>query len=331
MDVIRKVFVAGPASAARQALVRRLTARGLGADQIDTWDEDALSLYDQSALRAYLRNSTPDQIYIAVGPWGRPGDSQSRRGSYMADALLGPVQLIHEAMYAGVRKLLFIASHQVYGGCPVLPVAEEDFAFARPDRLRDPLAIAHMAGIRLCEAYTYELGELLGLTYRSVVVGNLYGPGDELKPSKAGELVTLMRHIHQAKTFKLASVNVRASGFRRTDWLYADDMAEACIGLLGLSDRSYGLLTHENRPHLNLGSGKAHTTLEVAQAVARVVGYRGQLIVEGDSGSDEGEDFYLDTHRMRSTGWVPQMELEAGLAHMYRDYRQQEQRMAAAP
>lgn len=330
MGAIRRVFVAGPASAARQALVRRLTARGLSADQIDTWDEHELSLYDQAALRAYLRNSTPDQIYIAVGPWGLLGDSQSRRGSYMADALLGPVQLIHEAMYAGVRKLLFIASHQVYGGCPVLPVAEEDFAFARPDRVRDPLAIAHMAGIRLCEAYTYELGELLGLTYRSVVVGNLYGPGDELLPSKAGELVTLMRRIHQAKAFKLASVNVRANGFRRTDWLYVDDMAEACIDLLELSDRSYGVLTNESRPHVNLGGGRAYTTQEVVQAVARVVGYRGQVIVEGDFG-DEGEDFYLDTHRMRSTGWVPQVALETGLMHMYQDYRQQEQRVAAAP
>lgn len=329
MDAIRRVFVAGPASAARQALVRRLKAGGLLAEQIDTWDESDPSLYDQTAVRAYLRNATPDQIYIAVGPWGTPSDSRSRRGSYMGDALLGPVQLIHEAMYAGVRKLLFIASHQVYGACPVLPVAEEDFAFARPDRVRDPLAIAHIAGIRLCEAYTHELGELLGLSYRSVVVGNLYGPGEELQRSKGGELVTLMRHIHQAKMFKLASVNVRANGLRRADWLYADDMAEACIGLLGLSDRSYAVLTNENRPHINLGSGRAHTILELAQAVAKVVGYRGHVIVDEDIG-DENADFYLDIHRMRSTGWAPQIELETGLAHMYRDYRQQEQRMAAA-
>ncbi|QHE87164.1 NAD-dependent epimerase/dehydratase family protein [Hydrogenophaga sp. BPS33] len=329
MNAIRKVFVAGPASAARQAIVRRLMASGFVADQIDTWDESDHSLYDQAAVRSYLRDSTPDHIYVAVGPWGNPSDNSSRRGTYMGDALLGPVQLIHEAMYAGVRKLLFIASHQVYGGCPVLPMAEEDLAFARPDRAREPLAIAHMAGIRLCEAYTHEFGELLGLTYRSVVVGNLYGPGDDLQPSTAGELLTLMRHIHQAKTFKLSSVNLRCNGFRRADWLYVDDMAEACIGLLDLPDRSYRLLTDERRPHVNLGSGRASTTLELAQAVAKVVGYRGCLNVDGDV-ADEGADFYLDTHRMRSTGWAPQIELETGLAHMYRDYRQQEQRLAAA-
>lgn len=329
MDTIRKVFVAGPASAARQALVRRLKASGLSAKQIDTWDERELSLYDQTAIRSYLRNSTPDQVFIAVGPWGSSRDSHSRRGSYMADALLGPVQLIHEAMYAGVRKLLFIATHQVYGSGSVLPMAEEDLAFARPDRVREPLAIAHMAGIRLCEAYTHELGELLGLAYRSVVVGKLYGPGDDLTPTKSGELLTLMRHIHQAKVYKLASVDIRSNGFRRSDWLYVDDMAEACIGILGLSERSHRLLTNENCPQVNLGSGAVNTTQELAQAVARVVGYRGQVRVEDDV-ADEGEDFYLDTHRLRSTGWAPQVNLETGLAHVYRDYRQQEQRLAAA-
>lgn len=329
MDGVRKVLVAGPASAARQALVRRLMANGLLAEQIDTFDESELHLNDQAGVRSYLRNSMPDQIYIAVGPWGNPRDSVSRRGSYMGDALLGPVQLIHEAMFAGVRKLLFIASHQVYGGCPVLPIAEEDLAFSRPDRVREPLAIAHIAGIRLCEAYTHELGDLLGLTYRSVVVGNLYGPGDDLQKSKAGELVTMMRHIHQAKAFKLSSVNIRSNGQRRTDWLYADDMAEACIGLLALSDRSHGLLTRESRPQLNLGSGRASTTLELAQAVAKVVGYQGHLIVDGDF-ADESEDFYLDTSRICSAGWSPQVDLETGLAHMYQDYRQHERRCASA-
>jgi GDP-L-fucose synthase len=329
MKTIQKVFVAGPASAARHAIVRRLKANGLSAEQIDTWEEDELNIYDQAAVRSYLRSSMPDQIYIATGPWGNPSDSQYRRGSYMADALLGPVQLIHEAMYAGVRKLLFIASHQVYGGGPVLPFAEEDLAFARPDHLREPLAIAHMAGIRLCEAYTHEFGANLGLSYRSVVVGNLYGPGDGLDLSRTGELLALVRHIHQAKVFRLSSVNIRSNGLRRADWLYVDDMAEACIGLLGLSERSHHILTEANRSHINLGSGKASTTLELAQAVARVVGYQGQLQVDGNL-SDEGSDFFLDTHRMRSTGWEPYVDLDTGLAHMYRDYRQQERKLAAA-
>lgn len=329
MNTIRKVFVAGRASAARNAIVRRLRARGLSAKQIDTWDENELSLYDQASVRAYLRRAAPDQIFIAEGPWGNPSDSQHRRGSYVGNALLGPIQLIHEAMYAGVRKLLFVASHQVYGGCPVLPIAEEDLVFARPDPIHEPLGIAHLAGVRLCEAYTHEFGEALGLSYRSVVVGNLYGPGDCIGPWHSSELLGLMRHIHQAQSFKLSSVNVRSNGNRRSDWLYVDDMADACIGLLGHPTRSHQLLTRASHSHINVGSGAPITMPELAQAVAKVVGYEGELRVDDDL-VDERGDFFLDTHRVRSTGWTPQVDLMTGIAHMYKDYRLQERRLAAA-
>lgn len=329
MKKVRKVFVAGPANAARSALVRRLKANGLNEDQIDTRDEDELNICDQVAVRSYLRASNPDQIYITSGPWGNPSDSHHRRGSYMAEALLGPVQLIHEAMFAGVRKLLLVASHQVYGGCSVLPFAEEDLSHARPDQFRNPLAIAHTAGIRLCEAYTHEFGDVLDLQYRSVVVGPLYGPGDDPDPSKAGELQALMRHIHQAKVFKLSSVSIRSNGQRRADWLYVDDMAEACIQVVGMSDPVYNALTSPNRLHLNLGSGKACTTLEIAQAVARVVGYKGELKVESGL-TEDSQDLVIDTHRMRSTGWEPQIGLDAGLVQMYRDYKEQARKLASA-
>lgn len=329
MKNVRKVFVAGPANAARGALVRRLMAHGLTDDQIDTRDEDELNIYDQAAIRSYLRNSIPDQIYITVGPWGNPSDSHQRRGSYMADALLGPVQLIHEAMYAGVRNLLFVASHQVYGNCPVLPIAEEDLSHARPDHLRNPLAVAHTAGIRLCEAYTHEFGELLGLKYRSVVVSQLYGPGDEPDKGKAGELHALMRHIHQAKIFRLSSVSIRCNGLRRADWLYVDDMAEACIQVLDMPGPIHGALTTPSRSQLNVASGQACTMLELAQAVARVVGYRGELKLESGL-ADESEDIVIDTYRIRSTGWEPQVGLDAGLVQMYSDYKQQVRKLASA-
>lgn len=329
MNTIRKVFVAGRASAARDAIVRRLRARGLSSKQIDTWEEDELSIYDQASVRAYLRKAAPDQIYIADGPWGSPLDSGHRRGSYVGNALLGPVQLIHEAMYAGVRKLLFVASHQVYGGCPVLPIAEEDLLYARPDPIREPLGIAHLAGIRLCEAYTHEFGEALGVSYRSVVVSNLYGPGDGIGQSESSELLGLMRHMHQARSFKLSSVNVRSNGNRRTDWLYVDDMADACIGLLGSPTRSHQLLTRATRSHINVGSGASMTMPELARAVAQVVGYQGEVRVDDDL-VDESGDFLLDTQRVRSTGWEPQVALMAGLAQMYKDYRLRERKLAAA-
>lgn len=329
MKKIRKVFVAGPANAARSALVRRLKVNGLTDDQIDTREEDELNICDQMAIRSYLRKSTPDQIYITAGPWGNPSDSDQRRGSYLAEALLGPVQLIHEAMYAGVRKLLFVASHQIYGRHMMLPIAEEDLTHAGLDPLGNPLAIAHTAGIRLCEAYTHEFGDVLGLQYRSVVVGHLYGPDDDLDPCKAGELQALMRHIHQAKVFKLSSVSIGSNGLRRSDWLHADDMADACIKLLGLPQVVHTALTKPNRAQLNVGSGRACTTLELAQAVTRVVGYKGELKVECDH-ADDGQDVVLDTNRMRSTGWEPHIDLQVGLAQMYRDFKQQARKLTSA-
>lgn len=330
MDANRKIFVAGPASAARQAIVRRLKIAGLSSAQIDTWEDYELDLCDQAVMRSYLQEARPDQIYIVAGPWGRAQGGQGRHGRYMADALLGPVQLIHEALYAGVPKLLFVASHQVYGGCTVLPLAEEDLAYAVPDTLRAPLAVAHTTGIRVCEAYTREFGHSLGLSYRSVVVGHVYGPGGGLDPSTAGEPLALMRHIHQAKVFKLSSVNIRANGLERGDWLYVDDMADGCIGVLELSDSRYRRLTQASRPQLNLGSGKGCTYLELVQAVARVVGYEGQIQIDGQT-VERGEDFFLDTHRVRSVGWQPRVGLDAGLAHMYRDYQQQERKLASTP
>lgn len=329
MKKAQKVFVAGPPSAVRSALVRRLRAQGLNTDQIDTLDDTELNLCNQVAVRKYLRKTAPDQIYIASDPSNSPDDSERRRGSYMAESLLGPVSLIHEAVFAGVKKVLFIASNQVYSGCSLLPIAEEDLASARPDQTRAPLAIAHTAGIRLCEAYTHEFGEILGLTYRSVVVGNIFGPGDVYDAHKAGELLALMRHIHQAKLFKLSSVSIRSNGLKRADWLYVDDMAEACVNVLEMPDHLYGLLTRPDRSQLNLGSGQTYTMMELAQAVARVVGYRGVLKAENSS-ADESQEFILDTHRMRSTGWEAQVELELGLTHMYQDYIRQGKRLTSA-
>lgn len=329
MKKIRKVFVAGPANAARAAMVRRLQANGLEPEQIETQDEAELNICDQLAVRSYLRKSSPEQIYITAGPWNNPADSHERRGSYMVDALLGPVQLIHEALYAGVRELLFVASHQVYGNSPILPLAEEDLSHARLDQVRNPLAIAHTAGIRLCEAYTHEFGEALGLKYRSVVVSNLYGPGDSHDPSKAGELQALIRHIHQAKLFKLSSVSIHSKADRRADWLYVDDMADGCIDVMGMPDTTYQSLTRPERSQLNLGSGHGCTTLELAKSVAAVVGYQGKLIAESALEKGRAESI-LDTQRMRSTGWTPQIGLDTGLERMYRDYKLQKRRVAAA-
>ncbi|PKO69514.1 MAG: hypothetical protein CVU22_04880 [Betaproteobacteria bacterium HGW-Betaproteobacteria-16] len=328
MRVPQKVFVAGPASAVRHAIVRRLTASGLPAEQIDTWDTTCLDSQDPLAVRAYLRIQAPDQIYIAAGPWGRQADCVDHRGSYLADALLGQAQLIHEAMFAGIRNLLFIASHQVYGRCPVLPIAEEDLAHACACSYREPVAIGHLAAIRLCEAYMHQYGEALDLTYRSVVVGNVYGPGDTLENSRTGELLALVRQIDQAKGANLSSLKIRSSGLRREDWLHADDMAAACIGLLGLPASKHQFLTDANRPHINLGSGEPSTTMQLAQAVARVVGYRGELLPDSCN-VDEGPDFFLDTRRMRSTGWKPQVTLDAGIAEMYQDYLRQVQETEA--
>lgn len=329
MKKVRKVFVAGPANAARAAMVRRLQVNGLDREQIETQDDVELNITDQSAVRAYLRKTSPAQIYITAGPWGNPADSHERRGSYMVDALLGPVQLIHEALYAGVRKLLFVASHQVYGNCPILPIAEEDLSHARLDQVRNPLGIAHTASIRLCEAYTHEFGEALGLQYRSVVVSNLYGPGDSPDPSKAGEIQALIRHIHQAKLFKLSSVSTHSRADRRADWLYVDDMADGCIGVMGMPEKTYQSLTRPERSQLNLGSGHGCTTLELARSVAAVVGYQGEVIA-GSELEEGAAESVLDTHRMRSTGWTPQIGLDAGLEKMYRDYKLQKRRVAAA-
>jgi GDP-L-fucose synthase len=326
MSSVRRVFVAGAASAARHAIVRRLMAGGLGADQIDTWDDDGTSLSDQAKVRAHLRLSPPDQIYIACGPWSDLPDAEERRGTYLADALLGPVQLIREAMYAGVRKLLFVASHQVYGQCPVLPVAEEDLAFAAGSSRQTPLGVAHLAGIRLCEALTHEFGEALGLDYRSVVVGNVYGTGDVASP--AG-IYGLLRHIHQASAFKLSAVSLRGFAGQRTDWLCADDMADACVNIMNLPARRHALLVDDNRSHVNLGSGEPTTLLELAQAIAKVTGYEGQLLVDPAVGGED-DAFFLDTHRLRSTGWRARIGLESGLAQMYRDYQHLESRMTRA-
>lgn len=329
MNNIRKIFVAGPPNAARGAVVRRLKAHGLADEQIDTWEEDELNIFDQAEVRSYLRKSSPDQVFITAGPWGNALDRRKRSGTYLAETLLGPVQLIHEAMYAGVKKLLFLASHQVYGNCPVLPIAEEDLAYARQDQLRDAMAIAHTVGIRMCENYTHEFGDVLGLQFRSVVVSNLFGPEDPPDAHRSSELHALMRHIHQAKTFKLSSVSIRSNGLRRGDWLYVDDMAEACIQIMGMTETTHRALTKPNRSHLNVGLGRTHTTLELAEAVAGVVDYKGALKVESGI-EDDSHDFMLDTHRMRSTGWQPEVDLETGLAHMYRDYRQQGRKLASA-
>ena len=319
MSIPPKIFVAGHRGMVGSAIVRQLLARGLPADRIVTRTHAELDLTDQAAARAFFAAEQPDQIYLAAAKVGGIHANNTYPAEFIYQNLMMQANVIDAAFNNGVQKLLFLGSSCIYPKLATQPMREDALLTGTLEPTNEPYAIAKIAGIKLCESYNRQYGETHGVDYRSAMPTNLYGPGDNYHPENSHVIPALIRCFHEAKANHAPSVAVWGTGTPRREFLYVDDMAAACLHVMNLPQANYRQHTQPMLSHINLGYGEDVTILEVAEAVARTVGYEGPIHTDL-SKPDGAPRKLMDSTRINALGWQRQVGLEVGLKAAYEDF-----------
>lgn len=300
-----KIFVAGHRGMAGSALVRALQARHVNAEIVVRTHAE-LDLLDQAAVHAFLAEQRPDLVIVAAAKVGGIQANNIYRADFLYQNLVIETNVIHGAHLADVQRLLFLGSSCIYPrDCPQ-PI-REDYLLTGPLELtNEPYAIAKIAGVKLCESYNRQYGR----QYVSVMPTNLYGPNDNYDLNNSHVLPALIRKAHEAKLRGDATYVVWGTGTPRREFMYVDDLADACIHLV---QAGYdGAL-------VNIGTGEDVTIRELAETVMDVVGFKGDIVFDG-SKPDGTPRKLLDVGRLAATGWKPQVGLREGIALAYQDF-----------
>jgi GDP-L-fucose synthase len=304
IDRSAKIYVAGHRGMVGSALVRRLGQAGYGNILVRTRAE--LDLLSQVATEEFLKQEKPDFIFIAAAKVGGIQANNSFRADFIYQNLMIEANLIHGAWLAGVKRLCFLGSSCIYPrDCPQ-PIREDYLLTGPLEQTNEPYAIAKIAGIKLCESYNRQHGT----QYFSAMPTNLYGPNDNYDLANSHVLPALIRKAHEAKQRGDREFVVWGSGTPRREFLYVDDLADACCFLMeqGASDSIY-----------NIGVGEDVTIRELAETVMAVTGFKGDIVF--DSTKPDGTPRkLLDVGRLRDIGWQARIPLREGIALAYRDF-----------
>lgn len=315
MSAMPKIYVAGHRGMVGSAIVRQLLAQGHPADHIITRSHAELDLTDQAAVRAFFASERPDQVYLAAAKVGGIHANNTYPADFIYQNLMIAANFIDAAYREGVKKLLFLGSSCIYPKLAPQPMREDALLTGPLEPTNEPYAIAKIAGIKLCESYNRQYGT----DYRSVMPTNLYGPGDNYHPENAHVIPALIRRFHEAKIKRSESVTVWGTGTPRREFLYVDDLAAACVHVMNLDKALYDQHTQPMLSHLNVGSGQEVTIRELAESVAKVVGYAGKIFFD-TSKPDGTPRKLMDSSRLQALGWQPKVALEAGLRFAYQDF-----------
>jgi GDP-L-fucose synthase len=304
MDKNAKIFVAGHRGMVGSALVRRLNA--LGYHNIITRSRSELDLLNQQAVHTFLQAEKPDYIYIAAAKVGGIQANNVYRADFIYQNLMVEANLIHGAHLAGVQSLMFLGSSCIYPKMAPQPMHEDALLTGTLEPTNEPYAIAKIAGIKMCEAYNAQYGR----QYISVMPTNMYGPNDNYDLNNSHVLPALIRKAHEAKLRGDAALVVWGTGTPMREFLYADDLADACVYLMA---QGY------NGPLVNIGTGTDVTIRELAETVLKVVGFGGDLSFD-TSKPDGTPRKLMDVSRLAGLGWRAKTSLEDGIKLAYQDF-----------
>ena len=317
MTLEPKIFVAGHRGMVGSAIVRTLQQQGQA--NIVTRTHAELDLTHQAAVSTFFETEKPDQVYLAAAKVGGIHANNTFPAEFIYQNLMVEANVIHEAWRAGVQKLLFLGSSCIYPRLAPQPMQEDALLTGPLEPTNEPYAIAKIAGIKLCESYNRQYGQSHGIDYRSVMPTNLYGPGDNYHPQNSHVIPALIRRFHEAKAANAPSVAIWGSGIPRREFLYVDDMASASVFVMNLPKAVYDQHTSPMLSHINVGCGTDITIAQLAQLVSNTVGYAGHLTFDPTQ-PDGAPRKLMDSSRLNALGWVPQVDLQAGLKQAYQDF-----------
>ena len=299
----RTVFVAGHRGMVGSALVRRLAREDV---EVLTLDRSAVDLRDQTAVGHWFAAKRPQAVFLAAARVGGIVANNTLRAEFLYDNLVIAANVIHAAYLNSAEKLMFRCSSCVYPKLAPQPMREDCLMTGPLEPTNEPYAIAKIAGIKMVEAYR----DQYGADFINVMPTNLYGRGDNYHPEYSHVVAALIRRFHEAKTSGIGNVAVWGTGVPRREFLYVDDLADACIHLMK---------TYSDKELVNIGTGEDITIAEFARLVAAIVGYTGDISFD-ISKPDGTPRKLLDVSRLAQLGWRASTSLDDGIRLAYRAY-----------
>lgn len=295
------------------AIVRSLSTRN--DIELITAARHELDLVNQSDVFSFYNRYKIDEVYLAAAKVGGIQANNTLPAEFIYQNLMIQSNLIHGAYQAGVKKLLFLGSSCIYPKHAPQPIKEDSLLGGQLEPTNEAYAVAKIAGIKTCESYNRQYG----CDYRSIMPTNLYGMGDNFHPEHSHVIPAMLRRFHEAKLKDQPEVAVWGSGKPMREFLYVDDMASASVHVMEMESSQYAAITDNQLSHLNVGTGVDCTISELAQTVANVVGFKGELVF--DSSKPDGTPRKLmDSSKLRGSGWEPKNDLKLGLEKTYNWY-----------
>lgn len=308
MNKSDKIYVAGHRGMAGSAIVRLLQKEGYV--NIIYRSSSELDLRNQAAVNNFFEVESPDYVFLAAAKVGGIQANNTFRADFLYENLMIESNIIHASHINKVKKLLFLGSSCIYPKMASQPLKEEYLLTGELEQTNEPYAIAKIAGIKLCESYRRQYG----CNFISVMPTNLYGPNDNYDLNNSHVLPALLRKFHTAKVNGDEEVIVWGSGKPMREFLFVDDLAEACVFLM----KSY-----DGEEWMNVGTGKDVTILELAQTIKKITGFKGKLTF--DSSKPDGTPRKLmDVSRLEQAGWKYTIELEEGIQKVYEEVKTME-------
>ncbi|WP_145559596.1 GDP-L-fucose synthase [Yersinia mollaretii] len=306
----KRVFVAGHRGMVGSAIVRQLEKRNDIELIVRTRTE--LELMSQSAVQEFFASEKIDEVYLAAAKVGGIQANNNYPAEFIYENLMIECNIIHAAHLADIQKLLFLGSSCIYPKFAVQPMTEETLLTGVLEPTNEPYAIAKIAGIKLCESYNRQYGR----DYRSVMPTNLYGENDNFHLENSHVIPALLRRFYEAKMRDDKEMVVWGTGKPMREFLHVDDMAAASVHVMELSDQIYQANTQPMLSHINVGTGEDCTIRELAETMAKVIGFSGNLVFDSTK-PDGAPRKLMDVSRLAKLGWHYQITLEKGLMMTY--------------
>ncbi len=306
MEFNSKIYVAGHRGMVGSAIIRNLKSKGLL--YLITRTSKELDLRNQAAVNAFFIEEKPDYVFLAAAKVGGIQANNTFRADFLYDNLMIQANIIHAAATVKVTKLMFLGSSCIYPKMAPQPLKEEYLLTGSLEQTNEPYAIAKIAGIKLCEYYRSQYG----CNFISVMPTNLYGTGDNYDLNNSHVLPALIKKMHEAKINNADEVVVWGTGTPKREFLFADDLAEAC---------TYLMETYNEKELINIGTGEDLSIKQLAELVKDVIGFNGPLVF--DTTKPDGTPRKLmDVSKVHNRGWKHKIELKQGIQLAYQDFLQ---------
>ena len=307
------IYIAGHNGMVGSA-IHRLLSKDKNINII-TVSRQELDLTNQKAVGKFLEKNKPSQIILAAAKVGGINANNIYPAQFISENLQIQTNIIDQAHFWGINKLLFLGSSCIYPKhCPQ-PIKEDYLLDGKLEPTNEPYAIAKIAGLKMCDSYNRQYGR----DYRAVMPTNLYGPGDNFHLENSHVVPALLRRFHEAKLSNKKEVVIWGTGNPRREFLHVDDMASACLFVLGLERQKYETVISKQATHINVGTGYDITIKKLAEQISLVVGYKGNIIF--DEGKPDGTPRkLLDVTKLEDLGWNSSIDLEEGLKNTYEWY-----------